>query len=38
MPITHNFKGGPCLELKRSLPSKVAAISLFVDKLMLLIR
>jgi serine/threonine-protein kinase RsbW len=38
MPITHNFQGGPCLELERSLPSKVAAISPFVDKLMRLIR
>jgi serine/threonine-protein kinase RsbW len=33
----HN-QGGPCLELERSLPSKVAAISPFVDKLMRLIR
>jgi serine/threonine-protein kinase RsbW len=38
MPITHNFQGGPCLELERSLPSKVAASSPFVDKLMRLIR
>ena len=38
MPITHNFKGGPCLELERTLPSRVAAISPFVDKLMRLIR
>jgi serine/threonine-protein kinase RsbW len=38
MPITHNFQGGPCLERERSLPSKVAAISPFVDKLMRLIR
>ena len=33
----HN-QGGPCLERERSLPSKVAAISPFVDKLMLLFR
>src|ERR1700746_2274757 len=38
MPITHNFQDGPCLELERSLPSKVVAISPFVDKLMRLIR
>jgi len=31
-------QGGPRIELQRSLPSKVAAISPFVDKLMLLIR
>jgi serine/threonine-protein kinase RsbW len=31
-------QGGPCIELERSLPSEVAAISPFVDKLMLLIR
>jgi anti-sigma regulatory factor (Ser/Thr protein kinase) len=37
MTIAHN-QGGPCLELERSLPSEVAAISPFVDKLMLLIR
>ena len=36
MPRAH--QGGPCLELERSLPSKVAAISPFVDKLMRLIR
>ena len=29
---------GPCIELKRSLPSEVAAISPSVDKVMLLIR
>ena len=29
---------GPCIELDRSLPSEVSAISRFVDKLMLLIR
>src|ERR1700730_11644943 len=28
----------PCIELERSLPSEVAAISPFVDKLMLLFR
>ena len=37
MPIAHN-QGRPCLELERSLPSKVAEISPFVDILMLLIR
>src|ERR1700756_3091734 len=37
MPVAHN-QGGPCLELERSLPSEVAAISPFVDKLMLLNR
>ena len=31
-------QAGPRIELQRSLPSKVAAISPFVDKLMLLIR
>jgi serine/threonine-protein kinase RsbW len=31
-------QGGPCIELERSLPSEVAAISPFVDNLMLLIR
>ena len=38
MPITHNVQGGRCLELERTLPSRVAAISPFVDKLMRLIR
>jgi serine/threonine-protein kinase RsbW len=37
MTIAHN-QGGPCIELERSLPSEVAAISPFVDKLMLLMR
>jgi serine/threonine-protein kinase RsbW len=37
MAITHNHSG-PCIELERSLPSEVAAISPFVDQLMLLIR
>ena len=37
MPVSHS-QGGPCIELERSLPSEVAAISPFVDKLMLLIR
>src|ERR1700682_3276816 len=37
MTIAHN-QGGSCVELERSLPSEVAAISPFVDKLMLLIR
>jgi serine/threonine-protein kinase RsbW len=37
MTIAHN-QDAPCLELERSLPSEVAAISPFVDKLMPLIR
>ena len=37
MTIAHN-RGGPCIELERSLPSEVAAISPFVDRLMLLFR
>jgi serine/threonine-protein kinase RsbW len=37
MTIAHN-QGGPCIDLERSLPSEVAAISPFVDKLILLIR
>jgi serine/threonine-protein kinase RsbW len=37
MTLAHN-QGGPCIELQRSLPSEVAAISPFVDKLMLVIR
>jgi serine/threonine-protein kinase RsbW len=37
MTIADNH-GGPCLELERSLPSEVAAITPFVDKLMPLIR
>src|SRR5271156_2392937 len=37
MPIAHH-QGGPCLALERSLPSKVEAISPFVDRLMRLIR
>ena len=37
MTIPHDHHG-PCIELKRSLPSEVAAISTFVDKLMLLFR
>ena len=37
MPVTYNHSG-PCLELERSLPSEVAAISPFVDKLILLVR
>jgi serine/threonine-protein kinase RsbW len=37
MTIAPN-QGGPCIELERSLPSEVAAISPFVDKLMLLMR
>src|ERR1700757_4631340 len=36
--MTVHNQGGPCIELKRSLPSEVAAISPFVDKLMRLIR
>jgi serine/threonine-protein kinase RsbW len=31
-------QSGPCIELERSLPSEVAAISPFVDKLMVLLR
>ena len=37
MTFAH-WQGGPCIELERSLPSKVAAISPFVDRLMLLLR
>jgi serine/threonine-protein kinase RsbW len=37
MAIAHN-QGAPCLELERSLPSEVAAISPFVDRLMVLFR
>ena len=37
MSIGHS-QIGPCLELERSLPSEVAAISPFVDRLMLLLR
>ena len=37
MTIVHN-QGGPCIELERSLPSEVAAISPFVDEFMLLLR
>ena len=37
MTMAHN-QVGPCIELQRSLPSKVAAISPFVDRLMLLFR
>jgi anti-sigma regulatory factor (Ser/Thr protein kinase) len=37
MTIAHD-QGGPCLELERSLPSEVAALSPFVDRLMLLFR
>ena len=37
MTVAHN-QGGPCIELERSLPSEVAAISPFVHKLMLLFR
>ena len=33
-----SHRGGPCVEIERVLPSKVAAISPFVDKLMLLIK
>jgi hypothetical protein len=35
MAIAH-IQGGPCIELERSLPSEVAAISPFVNRLMLL--
>ena len=37
MTVADN-QGGPCLELEHSLPSEVAAISPFVDKLTRLIR
>ena len=37
MTIAHN-QGAPCLELERSLPSEVASISPFVDRLMVLFR
>jgi len=37
MTIAHN-QGAPCLELEHSLPSEVAAISPFVDRLMVLFR
>jgi serine/threonine-protein kinase RsbW len=37
MTIAHN-QGSPCIELERSLPSYVNAISPFVDKLMALLR
>jgi hypothetical protein len=33
MTIAHDHHG-PCIELERSLPSEVAAISPFVDKFM----
>jgi serine/threonine-protein kinase RsbW len=33
-----NYQGGPCIDLERSLPSEVASISPFVDKLMPLIK
>jgi serine/threonine-protein kinase RsbW len=36
--MTVQNQGGPCIELEHSLPSKVAAISPFVDKVMRLIR
>ena len=37
MTMAHN-QVGPCIELERSLPSEVAAISPFVEKLMPLMR
>jgi len=37
MTITHD-QSGRCIELERSLPSEAAAISPFVDKLMVLLR
>ena len=37
MTIAHN-QDGPCIELERTLPSEVAAISPFVDRPVLLIR
>jgi serine/threonine-protein kinase RsbW len=36
--MTVHNQGGPCIELEHSLPSEVAAMSPFVDKLMRLIR
>ena len=33
-----DYQGGPSIELERSLPSNVAAISPFVDRLMLLLK
>ena len=36
--MTVHNQGGPCIELEHSLPSEVAAISPFVDRLMLLFR
>jgi serine/threonine-protein kinase RsbW len=36
--MTVHNQGGPCIELEHSLPSEVAAISPFVDKLMRLIK
>jgi serine/threonine-protein kinase RsbW len=36
--MTVHNQGGPCIELEHSLPSEVAAISPFMDKLMRLIR
>lgn len=36
MTMAHN-QIGPCIELERSLPSELAAISPFVDRLMLLL-
>jgi serine/threonine-protein kinase RsbW len=35
---TAQTQRGPCIEMERSLPSEVAAISPFVDKVMFLIR
>jgi serine/threonine-protein kinase RsbW len=37
MTIAHN-QGAPCIELEHSLPSEAAAISPFVDRLMVLLR
>ena len=37
MTIAHN-QSRPCIDLERSLPSEVASISPFIDKLMLLIK
>ena len=36
--MTVHNQGGPCIELERSLPSEVAAISPFADKLIVLLR
>ena len=37
-PKSSSYYGGPCIQMELSLPSEVAAISPFVDKLMLSIK